>query len=176
MVNYFELYDLEVTFRPDKDLVKKKYYELSRQYHPDRFTLAGTEEQAEALKMSSFNNEAYKALKNEDTTMAYILKLYDLLEEEEKYNLPPDFLMEMMDLNEQISEMEMEDGNEDTQKQAKDALKVQLELWQGQVAPLIEQFENGDHSEELLKQIKDFHFRKKYLLRISERINTFAAH
>lgn len=176
MVNYFELYDLEVSFNPDKDLIKKKYYELSRKYHPDRFTLASTEEQAEALKMSSLNNEAYKALKNEDATMAYILKLNNLLEEEEKYNLPPDFLMEMMDLNEQISELEMDAADDNIQKQAQEALNVQMELWQKQVSPLVQRFEDGDKTEDLLKQIKDFYFRKKYLLRIRERMNTFAAH
>lgn len=174
MVNYFELYDLEVTFRPDKDLVKKKYYELSRKYHPDRFTLASVDEQAEALKMSSLNNEAFKTLKNNDATMAYVLKLNNLLEEEEKYNLPPDFLMEMMDLNEQVSELEMDGDDENTKKQAQEALDVQLELWQKQVNPLIQRFEDGDTCEELLKQIKDFYFRKKYLLRINERMNTFA--
>jgi hypothetical protein len=34
-MNYFELFELEQSFLPDQALVKKKFYQLSRQYHPD---------------------------------------------------------------------------------------------------------------------------------------------
>lgn len=171
MVNYFELYEIPTSFRPDQALVKKKYYELSRKYHPDRFTLAAEEEQANALKMSSLNNEAYKALNNEDKLMAYVLKLNEILEEEEKYNLPPDFLMEMMDLNEVVSELEMEADNEELMNSANNQLDEQFKDWNEQVTPLITEFENGNHSKALLNQIKDYYFRKKYLLRIKERVD-----
>lgn len=171
MVNYFELYEIPTSFCPDQALVKKKYYELSRKYHPDRFTLATEEEQANALKMSSLNNEAYKALNNEDKLMAYVLKLNEVLEEEEKYNLPPDFLMEMMDLNEVVSELEMEADNEELMNSANNQLDEQFKDWNEQVTPLITEFENGNHSKALLNQIKDYYFRKKYLLRIKERVD-----
>ncbi len=175
MDNYFELYEIPVSFAPDAALVKKKYYELSRRYHPDRYTLANNTEQAEALRMAALNNDAYKTLQNEDALMAYILKLHGVLEDEEKYNLPHDFLMEMMDLNEIISEYEMEPDNEILKKQAEDMLASQMQDWLLLAKPLTEKFNSGDTSTPLLLQIKDSYFRKKYLLRISERINTFAA-
>ncbi len=94
-MNYFELYELPVSFHPDQAAIKSKFYELSRKFHPDRFAITGTgsTELSEALRMSALNNDAYKTLKNADSTMAYILKLNGLLEEEEKYVLPPAFLM-----------------------------------------------------------------------------------
>ena len=174
MVNYFELYDIPVCFAPDAAVVKKKFYELSRRYHPDRFTLAGEEERAEVLRMAALNNDAYKVLQNADATMAYILKMNELLEDEEKYSLPPDFLMEMMDLNESISEYEMDPENETYKNDAHNMLNAQLDAWKADVEPLLEQFEKGNTSKEILLQIKDYYFRKKYLLRILERINTFA--
>lgn len=174
MVNYFELYDIPVSFEPDAAVVKKKFYELSRRYHPDRFTLAGDEERAEVLRMAALNNDAYKVLQNTDATMAYILKMNELLEDEEKYNLPPDFLMEMMDLNESISEYEMDPENETYKNDAHNMLNSQLDAWKADVEPLLQQFEKGNTSKEILLQIKDYYFRKKYLLRILERINTFA--
>ncbi|HLO71878.1 MAG TPA: iron-sulfur cluster co-chaperone HscB C-terminal domain-containing protein [Flavipsychrobacter sp.] len=163
-----------MSFAPDAAVVKKKFYELSRRYHPDRFTLAGDEERAEVLRMAALNNDAYKVLQNTDATMAYILKMNELLEDEEKYNLPPDFLMEMMDLNESISEYEMDPENETYKKDAHNMLNAQLDAWKADVEPLLEQFEKGNTSKEILLQIKDYYFRKKYLLRILERINTFA--
>jgi len=175
MVNYFELYGIEPSFTPDAAAVKAKFYELSRLYHPDRFTLAGEHEHSEALRMAALNNDAYKTLSNPDTAMAYVLKLHNLLEEEGKYNLPPAFLMEMMELNEAVSEYEMEPDNETIKQQAITALNEQSAQWTAEVAPLTAAYNNGNQSQELLLKIKDYYFRKKYLLRIQQRINTFAS-
>ena len=174
MMNYFELYGLPESFHTDAAAVKSKYYELSRRYHPDRFAQAGDAERAEVLRMAALNNDAWKTLNNADATMAYILKLHGLLEEEEKYNLPPDFLMEMMELNETISEYEFEPGNEALKTQATEALKEHLDAWIADVAPLTAKFDAGVHDNAILAQVKDYYFRKKYLLRIQQRINTFA--
>lgn len=174
MVNYFELYGIPQTFNPDPAKVKSKYYELSRQYHPDRFTMAGAEEQAEALQQSSANNQAWKTLNNPDATMAYVLKLEGMLEDEEKYSLPPSFLMEMMELNELLGEYEMEDAGEETLDRARHMLQELLQDWENETRPLANKYNAGDHSRVLLGQIKEQYFRKKYLLRIQERMNSFA--
>lgn len=173
-MNYFELYDLPVSFTPDAVAVKKKYYELSRKYHPDRFTMTGDAERVEALRMAALNNDAYKTLSNADATMAYILKMYELLEDDEKYSLPPDFLMEMMELNEAISEYEMSPDDETAKKEALNMMESEASGWNEEVQPLIAKFNDGDTSKELLLRVKDYYFRKKYLLRIQQRINTFA--
>lgn len=175
MTNYFELYELPVSFRPDQAVVKNKFYELSRLYHPDRFAQTGGPELAEALRMAAMNNAAFKTLKSSDATMAYVLKMNGLLEDEEKYALPPAFLMEMMDINEAISEYEMEPTNTDAQQMANNSLNEQLELWNSATQMLVNGYENGDKTQELLLKIKDQYFRKKYLLRIKERIDRFAA-
>jgi molecular chaperone HscB len=175
MVNYFELYDLPISFHPDQAVVKNKYYELSRLHHPDRFAQAGGTGMADALHMASVNNAAYKTLRDADRTMAYILKLNGLLEDEEKYALPPAFLMEMMDLNEAVSEYEIDPANEDARNMAVNALNEQLELWDDATRLLIDHFDKGEKDKELLLQVKDQYFRKKYLLRIKERIDRFAA-
>ncbi len=175
MTNYFELYHMPETFRPNQVEVKSKFYKLSRLYHPDRFAQAGGAELAKALQVSAMNNEAYKTFKNADATMAYILKLHNLLEDEEKYNLPPAFLMEMMDINEAVSDCEMDPTNEDARQMAINSLNEQLELWDAATKIPVDKFEKGDKSNDLLLQIKDQYFRKKYLLRVKERIDRFAA-
>src|SRR5262245_24998729 len=136
-MNYFELYELPVSFTPDADAVKKQFYALSRKYHPDRFTLAGDAERAEALRMAAINNDAYKTLSNTDATMAYILKMNALLEEEEKYSLPPGFLMEMMELNEAVSEMEMNPDDETAKQEGLAMMESEMSGWNEEVQPLI---------------------------------------
>ncbi len=178
------------TFHPNQAEVKSKFYELSRLYHPDRFAQAGGHERSNALKVSAMNNEAYNTLRNSDATMAYILKLHNLLEDEEKYTLPNTFLMEMMDLNEALSDFESTvrvspaeprvspvdpPETSDAYQMAVNALNEQMELWDDATKLLTARFEKGDKSNELLLQIKDQYFRKKYLLRIKERIDKFAS-
>ena len=175
MSNYFQLYHLPVSFHPDQAQVKASYYELSRQYHPDRFAQQGGEELANALRMAAMNNDAFKTLKNADATMAYVLKMHGMLDDEEKYTLPPAFLMEMMDINEAIGDYEA--GSQDALQMATNTLNEQLELWDDATKLLISRFEAGNHDKNnILVQIKDQYFRKKYLLRIKERIDSFAAH
>ena len=175
MVNYFELYGFHVmSFHPDTVKVKTRFYELSKQFHPDRFTQLGPEAMDEALKMSALNNEAYKILKDPYATMKYILRYHELLEEEEKYNLPADFLLEMMELNELVSECEME-PDQNKKQEAVGSWQLQMNALESELGPLTNRYDDGDHSPELLQQIKELYFKKKYLLRIQERITKFAA-
>lgn len=174
MDNYFTLFNLPETFRPDAALVKQTFYRLSKEFHPDRVAQGDAASQAEALAKSAMINDAYKTLNNADLTMAYILKLHQLLEEEEKYALPPDFLMEMMDINELLSDYEDMPQDESLKSQVEQALAAQMNLWEDEVKPLVLAFEQDPNTPELLVKIKDFYFRKKYLLRIRERLTTFA--
>ena len=175
MTNYFQLYGLQECFHPDPAAVKTKFYELSRLYHPDRYAQADDTTRAEVLRNAALNNDAYKILNKADATMSYILKLHGLLEDEEKYSLPPAFLMEMMDLNELLSDYESSPADESLKTQTIDSLAGLLKDWEKEVLILTDKFDAGDQSEQLLLQIKDYYFRKKYLLRIQERIDRFAA-
>jgi molecular chaperone HscB len=167
MMNYFELYDLPVAFQLDTALVKQRFLALSRKYHPDFFAQADAKEQAAMLEMSSLVNKAYKVFQQPDETMKYVLQLKGLLAEEEKYQLPPDFLMEMMELNEQLMDAQLE-----ADTVVIEAMKQQINAVQAQIyAPvktIIEGFDAVTTTEEALLQVKEYYFKKKYLSRILE--------
>ena len=158
-MNYFELFEMPISLNIDKTLLPKKYFDLQKKYHPDFFSQSDEEEQSEALEKSSSVNKAFKTLQNTDETIKYVLQLKGLLQEEEKYQLPPDFLMEMMELNEELG-----DNSQDIIKQRENdiynAVKAIIEAYDDQLIT----------KDELLK-VKEYYFKKKYLQRILDRIN-----
>ena len=169
-MNYFELYDIPVSFFPDAAVVKKKFYELSRKYHPDFFSNASEDEQSEVLEKSSLVNKAFKTFSDADETVKYILQMKGLLEEEEKYKLPAGFLMDVMELNEQLMEAKMEDDIT-----AVSNIKSKISNFQSQiyepVQQIMEHYQEGIVPEKELLQIKEYYYQKKYLNRILVGLN-----
>src|SRR5690242_5598536 len=102
MMNYFELFEIPVQLQVDKNRLPGKFFELSRKYHPDFFVNSSEEEKAGALERSAQLNKAYRTFQHTDDTIKYVLQLKGLLQEEEKYELPPAFLMEVLEINEQL--------------------------------------------------------------------------
>ena len=101
-MTYFEIFGLPVQLKVDKADLPKRFFELSRKFHPDFYANATPSEQQRALEITANLNKAFKTFQNEDDTIKYVLQLKGLLEEEEKYQLPPDFLMEVLEINEQL--------------------------------------------------------------------------
>jgi molecular chaperone HscB len=157
-MNYFELFNIPVSLKVDKNSLALKYFALQKKYHPDFFTQSTEYEQAEALEQSSQINKALKVLKNDMETIKYVLQLKGLLEEEEKYQLPPAFLMEVMELNEELSENSQQQIN-----------TLETEIYTP-VKDIIENFKDTTTTEELLK-VKEYYYKKKYLQRILDRMD-----
>ncbi|OAQ39766.1 molecular chaperone Hsc20 [Pedobacter psychrophilus] len=175
-MDYFKFYDIPLTFNPDKTLVKKKFYELSKKYHPDFYINESEVKQDEILGFSTLNNKAFQTLSNSDKLIPYILELEGVLEEGEKYQLPQSFLVEMMDVNEAIMDLEF-DENADKLVEVKSIIEDfenSLNIKLQSLTADFEQYEESKKSE-VLNQIKDIWYRKKYLLRIRESINKFAS-
>ena len=170
IMNYFELYDIPVSFFPDVTLIKKKFYELSRKYHPDFFSNASEEEQTEVLEKSSLINKAFKIFSDTDETIKYILQIKGLLEEEEKYKLPADFLMDVMELNEQLMEAKMEDDITAISNIRSKISSFQTLIYEP-VQQIMEHYQEGLVPEKELLQIKEYYFQKKYLNRILAGLN-----
>lgn len=164
-MNHFELFDLPVSFTPDQQLVSQRYFELQRKYHPDFYANATDSEKEETLEISSMANNAYKTFINKDATMKYVLQLKEVLQEEEKYNLPPDFLMEVMELN----ELQMDGADEKVIEEG--VTRLEKEISTG-VQPLIDHYQDGITPEADLLLIKEYYFKRKYLARIREKGET----
>ena len=168
-MNYFELFEIPVQLVVDSSSLQKKFIELSRKYHPDYFATQSSEKQAEVLEISASLNKAWKTFQNPDETIKYVLRSKGLLEEEEKFQLPPGFLMEMMEINEQLAEATM-DGEPATITDLRSTLNnLQNEIYEP-VKEIVEHYKEGVTTEKELLQVKEYYFKKKYLNRIRQQL------
>lgn len=168
-MNYFELYDIPVSFHPDEALVKKKFYELSKRFHPDFHVNETDEKQSEILELSTLNNKAYQVLSDPLKRIEYILSLNNLLAEGDKYVLPQDFLMDMMDVNEALMELQFEGNAVQLMKISRQIDEMEMSLFD-ELKKYTDQFDQDPDTDRqnVLFKIKDIWYREKYLMRIRE--------
>lgn len=158
-MNYFELFGLPVQVKVDSALLSRKYFSLQKQFHPDFFTREDSLSQEEAMEKSAEINRALKTLKNPDATLFYILELKGMATPDEKYQLPPDFLMEVMELNENL---DASTGEE---------IRAFEERLYEVAKPLLEGYDDNRVTRAELEQLKAYYYKKKYLDRILERMD-----
>lgn len=169
MTNYFEFYNLKPSFILDEAALKRLFYQKSKAYHPDFYTLESEEKQAEILGLSTLNNKAYKTLSDFQRRMHHILDLHGLIEAEGNAKLPQSFLMEMMDVNEAIMELQFDPDPEIKTKVIGDIKAIEEEEFQ-KIQLLLEAFDADQPDLNVLNQVKDYYFKHKYLLRLEENL------
>lgn len=157
---YFELFDIPVTLKIDPSGLRARFLELSRQYHPDFHTLADASARAEALEKSALLNRAWKIFQDPDALIRYVLISRGLMTEEEKYELSPGFLGEVLEINEQVME-----GNAGDPALLKRINEIQEEIY-APVQEIIENFRESVHTEKDLLLVKDYYYKKRYLDRL----------
>ncbi len=169
MTNYFHFFGLPVSPQLDTALLKQLYYTNSRRFHPDFFTLEEEEKQAEALELSTLNNEAYKVLANEESRLQHLLQLKGRLLEEGQHSVPQEFLLTVMELNELLMELEMDEAPS-LRAQAAQALASLKKQIKEEAQPIINNYDDKTASEIELNQLLMYYLKQRYLLRIQEKI------
>jgi len=169
MTNYFEFYELEPSFLLNEGALKRLFYQKSKEYHPDFYTLESEEKQAEILGLSTLNNKAYKTLSDFHKRMHHLLDLHGQIAEEGKAKLPQDFLMEMMDVNEAIMELQFDPDVAAKEKVVSDIATFKNQD-RGAIQSLLNNYDFHQPIESDLVQIRDYYFKHKYLLRLEENL------
>ncbi len=109
--NHFELFGLPVTFDVDVDDLAARYREMQRSVHPDRFANASDQDRRLSLQMTALINEAFQTLKDPVRRGRYLLGLRGVdLGDETDTSMDPVFLMEQMELREQLDEVKQADN------------------------------------------------------------------
>lgn len=170
-MNYFDFYEIEEKFFIDEETLKQKFYALSKKYHPDFHASKSQEEQDKLLELSSINNQAYKALQNFNSRLEHILFNKGVLITDEKYALAPDFLMEMMEINESIMDLSLDPDHAKIQSLKSEVEAMSSEINEGLHAAARNYDDNTEARETAVLKIKDLYYRRKYLQRILESLN-----
>lgn len=173
-MNYFEFYNIPISFNVDAAALKKTFYSYSKKYHPDFFTLESDEEQAKILELSTLNTQAYKTLSDGERRMKYVLELTGAMGAEGQNKLPQDFLGDMMDINEAIMELEFDPDAEAIERIQKEVQDIDNQLV-ADIKPVLDNYKHEETSETVLQDVKIFFLKKRYLLRIFENLSKFAA-
>jgi molecular chaperone HscB len=173
-MNYFDFFGLPLSFTVDEAALRRIFLLNSKKYHPDFHTLADEAVQAEMLDRSTLNNEAFKTLSDLDSRIRYILEIKGLVGEEgNQQPLPQDFLLEMMDINEAIMDLEF-DFDATRHAAALHALEaLEKQIFEG-VRPILASWSEATGQASELLAVRDYFFKKRYLLRVRENLSKFA--
>ena len=80
-------------------MLNHQYRTLQKTIHPDRFVNATDAEKKQSLQKSTQINDAYQVLKDPIKRASHIISLHQVLKDN---TLPPDFLMQQMELEEEF--------------------------------------------------------------------------
>ncbi|MFT6806854.1 MAG: molecular chaperone HscB [Saprospiraceae bacterium] len=168
MQDYFDFFAIKRRFKIDRKALRLKYISNSRAYHPDFFTMEDGDKQEEVLRLSTLNNKAYQVLFEERKRMQHLLSLYDMFPEEGQSQVPQEFLMDMMEVNEQLLDAQMSEDQKAISGVINELEAINADLASVANKAMTDWDENQDKNK--LTEIKDIYLKQQYLRRLQDRL------
>lgn len=103
--NFYQLLGVAETFRVDSAQLAERFKSLQRQWHPDKFHNSPPADRQHAAHMSAVLNEAYATLRAPHKRAKHLLQIRTQEAAPpalDDANLPPDFLMWVVEFRESI--------------------------------------------------------------------------
>nr|XP_014089396.1 iron-sulfur cluster co-chaperone protein HscB [Bactrocera oleae]XP_014089397.1 iron-sulfur cluster co-chaperone protein HscB [Bactrocera oleae] len=126
-INYFHLLNFPNNFPLEQQELTRRFRQLQTLVHPDKFSNRTSREQNNSADWSALINRAYKTLSAPIERGQYLLKLEGEQMPQDNSTLNKEFLMEMMELNEEVedakSSEDLERLNESIVQQLNEAVK-----------------------------------------------------
>jgi len=173
--NYYAYFDIPPALNLDLEDLEKRYYRLSRQYHPDFFQNWPEEEQQEALEKSAALNKAYDTLRGSIRRIEYMMQLHGFESETDKNAVAQELMMEIFELQELLEEFQGADEDEReilaTQiRTSVDEMKQRREEELDRLPVLCREFDSSQEQEKipLLEKMRQTIDRSNYFRRIIE--------
>jgi molecular chaperone HscB len=141
MSDFFSVFGLERRLAIDVAALQRRFYELSRRWHPDFHQAAPLAEQARVLEESARVNAAYRALRDPLARVEYLIRLEEGRETKEgaavKPKAPPELLAEMFEIQEVLEEARagtLDDATRASLTTQREALRARMADTEGRVA------------------------------------------
>ena len=162
--NYYDFFDLEHKLDLDLQDLEKRFYALSRRWHPDVFSRRSAAEKQESLEATAVLNDAYRTLRDPMTRAEYLLQEQGFETGEQKStDVPPELLEEVFELNMALEELKA--GDSDALPQLEHARAKFTAMRDGVDKDLQSQFAEYDRNNEhaALGRIRALLNRRKYI-------------
>lgn len=167
--NFFTFFGLDRKLTIEPDLLQRRFYELSRKWHPDRFSRKPASEQAEALEATAILNDGYRTLKDPVKRAEYLLTEEGFpIGEQRSKDVPAELLEEVFELNMALEELK--EGDESARPQLAAARNNFLQMRSDIDSQLTSLFARYDASEErsetarqALNEIRGVLNRRRYI-------------
>ncbi|WP_353570618.1 co-chaperone HscB [Candidatus Albibeggiatoa sp. nov. BB20] len=112
--DFFTLFNLPIQFELNVQSLTKRYQELQRTVHPDKFADAPERDRRLALQQAAHINEAFNTLKIPLSRGRYLLQLKGIdTQEQQNTVMDTTFLMQQMDLRETLATVKQIDALND---------------------------------------------------------------
>ena len=103
---YFEFFGIQPQLAVDIPTLQKRFYELSRQLHPDRYGRRPERERQYSLEATAILNDAWRVLRDPVERAEYVLDQNGFhIAEQRSKDVPPELLEEVFELNMALEEL-----------------------------------------------------------------------
>jgi molecular chaperone HscB len=118
--NFFDLFGIEKSYTLDRQLLRDRFRDLQKKFHPDNYASASEQERRISAQYAALINEAFTTLNDPMQRGRYMLSLQGIsTDEEHDTRMDPEFLMQQIELRE---EMEAAQSSADSAVDALDRL------------------------------------------------------
>src|SRR6185503_159953 len=111
----FGLLGLPAQFDLDPQVIERAFHDKTKELHPDRFANAPAAERVAVLSRSRALNDAYQTLKKPVPRAEYMLERAGVVIGDNE-RLDPTFLMEILELREELAEARVAKGTSEIEK------------------------------------------------------------
>jgi molecular chaperone HscB len=155
--SHFQIFELSPSLDLDTSELQKKFYELSKVFHPDRYAGKSQQETLYATRWSTALNRAYKVLRDPVARSEYVLDLNGF-QRPEKTSVPLDLAETYFELQDLL----LEQGDKKPLQDFRAGLILESEQLEKQWQKLAAEWPNPPGQERLLKLHEHLN-RRKYL-------------
>lgn len=154
-MDHFEVFGLPRRLVLDEAELQRRFYELSRRYHPDFHQDVAPDEQARILEASARVNAAYRTLRDPIRRVEYLVRLQGRPETDNagdvKPEAPPGLLAEMFEIQEALQEAragELDETGRAALQEQRVALEVRFRAEEARLrGPLSESWDGATEAE-----------------------------
>lgn len=172
-MNYFQLFDLPEQFELDLTELGSRYLVLQKRFHPDNFAAASERDRLLSVQQTANINDAYHSLKQPLLRAEHLLALRGLkISNEQRSFTDPAFLMQQMELREQLAEIREQTDPEQAVFDIEQQLLQQRKILQNalNVALSARTPEQDHQAAELVRKLKFFYKLQQELELIEQQL------